>query len=267
MRKEGNMSGLNDMFNEFPDYDVFTGETEPVKKRRRKPKPIRENTRDPEDYGDGFGIYVERKEYTRNFITVFYFLILILFLELVLRLSLLESFGFNSLLYTFTLSVPISAVLTFICTLFSQKVNRILSNIFTFIICFWFAFQLLYRVAEKHFFTFSKPSPIEFDALWKALTERGLIVAVMLVPFVFNLLVGGKVFAFRRIRIPAKVTLLLVAALFQLTTMTMISLSKHNPYVNTSYNLYNLELDENEAADRFGLLTTQRLDIVDIFIK
>ena len=162
------MSGLNDMFNEFPDYDVFTGETEPVKKRRRKPKPIRENTRDPEDYGDGFGIYVERKEYTRNFITVFYFLILILFLELVLRLSLLESFGFNSLLYTFTLSVPISAVLTFICTLFSQKVNRILSNIFTFIICFWFAFQLLYRVAEKHFFTFSKPSPIEFDALWKA---------------------------------------------------------------------------------------------------
>ena len=89
----------------------------------------------------------------------------------------------------------------------------------------------------------------------------------MFVPFLFSIIIGWKVFTFRRIRIPAKISLILVAVLLHLSAATMVSLSKNNPYIDTSYNLYNKEFKINESADRFGILTTQRLDITDMFTK
>ena len=263
------MPDINELFEQLPDYDVFSGKTTPAKPKRSE--RVQKNAsavveRDKSDYGDGFGVYVVKKQYIRNYLTVFFFPITLLWLEMFLRLAVGGDFGFNCLLYTFIFSMVISCVLTLLCTFGSRVFNLVLSNLFTLVLALWFAFQLLYRTTYGRFFSFSHNTGFDFGKLFSYAGEKAVFLALLCVPLLFSLIIGHKLFTFKRIRIPAKISLLLLAVLMQLSVSTMISLSKNNPYVNTSYNLYRLELKENEAADRFGLLTMQRLDAVDLII-
>lgn len=262
------MNDMNELLNSLPDYDVLSeseGSVGKPRKRRQKPRSIAE--RDRADYNDGFGVYIEKREYTRNFFSVFFFPLAILWLELALRFGSNGDFGFNSLLYTFMFTVVAGCALSFLCTLGGQRFNRVLSDILTLILTLWFVFQLLFKACEGCFFTFSRMPYFKPDDFVAVLSEKWIVIAAMFVPFLFNLIFGRRLLPFRRIRIPAKITLLLITVLFWFSTATMISLSKHNPYVNTSYNLFNLEFKENESADRFGLLTMQTLDVKNVIFK
>ena len=243
------MPDINELFEQLPDYDVSSAVE-----------------RDKSDYGDGFGVYVVKKQYIRNYITIFFFPIVVLWLEMFLRMAVGGDFGFNCLLYTFIFSMVISCALTLLCTFGSRGVNLVFRNIFTLLLTLWFVFQLLYRTAYGSFFAFAHNKGVDFGKLFSYAADKAIYIGLLCVPLLFSLIIRHKLFTFKRIRIPAKISLVLLAVLMQLSVSTMISLSKHNPYVNTSYNLYRLELKENEAADRFGLLTMQRLDAVDLII-
>lgn len=265
------MADFNEYVENLPDYNVFEDnptpapDTDKPQRRRRIGKKRDINSRSPLDYNDGFGIYVERKIKGHDYLTVFWFPILILWLEFSLRLGSGEDFGFNSIVYTTAFSMVAACVLTVVCTFGGRIFNLVLNNLFTFILTLWFIIQLLYRGAEGRFMRLSDFTNADLTKLFSAVGEKLWVMIIMLVPFLFSVIIGWKVFTFRRIRIPAKISLILLAILIHLSTATMISLSKDNPYVDTSYNLYNKEFKINESADRFGILTTQRLDIVDMF--
>ena len=263
------MADFYEYVENLPDYNVFddNSEPEPVKNTRPKRRVKNRRERRPLDYNDGFGIYVEHKVRGHDYLTVFWFPILILWLEFSLRLGCGESFGFNSILYTGAFSIAAACALTLLCTFGGQVFNLVLNNLFTFVLTIWFIIQLLYRGAEGSFMRLSDFTNADLTKLFSVIGDRIWVMIIMILPFLFSLIIGSKVFTFKRIRIAAKISLILFAVLIHLSTATMISLSKNNPYVDTSYNLYNSEFKINESADRFGILTTQRLDIKNMFIK
>ena len=266
------MADFNDYVENLPDYNVFDDQSEPApppvqdmppRRRARRRRDIQ--SRSPLDYDDGYGIYIERKTKGHDYLTVLWFPILILWLEFSLRFGCGENFGFNSIIYTGAFSMVFACILTVLCTFGGRVFNLVLSNFFTIVLTIWFLIQLLYQGVEGKFMRVADFTNLDFGKLFSAIGDRIGIFIVMLIPFFFSVIIGWKVFTFRRIRIPAKITLILIAVLIHLSTATMISLSKNNPYVDTSYNLYNKEFKINESADRFGILTTQRLDIMNMF--
>ena len=266
------MADFREYVESLPDYNVFDDNSTPALEEdmapRRRVRTRRDrNFQNPLDYNDGYGIYVEHKTKGHDYLTVFWFPILIVWLEFSLRIGCGEDFGFNSILYTGAFSLAFSCILTVICTLGGRVFNLVLNNLFTFILTIWFIIQLLYQGAEGRFMRVSEFTNADLTKLTGVIGERIPAFILMLVPFLFSLIIGWKIFTFRRIRIPAKISLILLAIFIHLSTVTMISLSKTNPYVDTSYNLYNKEFKINESADRFGILTTQRLDIVDMFAR
>ncbi len=263
------MADLFEYVESLPDYNVFEDENsseadKPVKKRGKKRKrPM--NSRNSLDYDDGYGIYVEKKIKGHDYLTVFFFPIVILWLEFSLRIGSGESFGFNSIVYTGAFSLVAACVLTVVCTFGGRIFNLVLCNLLTFAFTFWFVVQLLYHSAEGRFMRIADFANSDLNKLMSHFGSCILVILLMLVPFLFNVIIGWRIFTFRKIRIPAKISLVLIAVLLHLSAATMISLSKNNPYTATSYNLYNKKYKINECADRFGLLTTQRLDFTNMF--
>ena len=268
------MADFKEYVENLPDYNVFEDNPSPARppaqdmpRRRRVRKRRDMNAHSPLDYNDGFGIYIERRTRGHDYLTVFWFPILILWLEFSLRIGCGEAFGFNSILYTGAFSMVFACVLTVLCTFGGRVFNLVVSNFFSVILTLWFMIQLLYQGAEGKFMRVSEFTNLDWGKLFSGISDRVGVFIIMLLPFLFSVIIGWKIFTFRRIRIPAKISLVLVAVLIHLSAATMVSLSKNNPYVDTSYNLYNKDFKINESADRFGLLTTQRLDITEMFTK
>lgn len=61
-----NMADINDLFERFPDYDVFTGKTS-----NNTPKPAPPVERPKNDYGDGYGKAVKPVKIKKIRITTF----------------------------------------------------------------------------------------------------------------------------------------------------------------------------------------------------
>ncbi len=249
---------MNDFLDSLPDYDVLKGgEVEPEKKKPR---------RRPNDYGDGFGEYYERKTRINNYVSVLFFPLLIIYLESVLRLSIGETFLSIGVIYTAFLTVPIACVLTVLCTFGSEALNRVLCNIFALLITLLFVAQILYQSVFNRLFTISGESraPV-FESVLKSLGDKAGFLIAAILPLVLSIIAGKYLFRFHKIRIPAKICLILVAVLFQLVSLTALSINRRSSSPVSSYNLYHHSLRINDAQERFGLLTAQRLDIQALF--
>lgn len=270
-----------EMLDSLPDYDVFTDSTIPPEPGGKKPKKAKSKKslsaspragRANTDYGDGYGVYVDSSGRRHNFMTVFLFPVALLWLEIALRLGCKEGFEISSLIYIFFLTIPFASVLTFLCTLGSKGFNRVLSDIILLLLTLWYCFQLIYYDASGAFLTISSLARVgeilsSLDVIIGAVLNVKYYVIAAFVPFLFNLLLGRYVFPFNRIRIPAKIVLLLAAVLFQLLAVTTVSFSKDSPSANSSYSLYYGELRQNSVQEKFGLFTMQRLDASQHFFS
>lgn len=260
------MPDINDLFEQFPDYDVFSGKTAPANRAKAKKsvKPQEPEPRSNTDYGDGFGkadkpVRIKRNS-GGNFLTVFFFPVLILWLEISLRLGCQEAFEPISILYLVCFSLPIAFALTLICTFTGRKFNLVLCNIFTFTLTVFYAYELIYFSVFKRFFSFSHTSALTAQQITDAIIDRKFYLIAIIIPFIFNLLIGHKIFSFQKLRFPAKITLVLVAVLIQLIGLTMVSISKDTDVKASSYNIYHGEFDDGHIQERFGILTMERLD-------
>lgn len=268
------MADINSLFEHFPDYDVFTGKTKKVDTpppqwddapSRREHAPQREDAKPvpgrnlTSDYGDGFGkaqklVTVKRKTGS-NFLSVIYFPALILWLEIVLNFACETPFNPISLIYTIAFSFSIAAVLTLICTLGPDTLNRLLCNLFTFLLTFFYFLQMMYYDIFKSFFTFSSFKSFSPGQFINALSDVKFYLIALIIPFVFNFLFGHKIFGFRRYRLSAKITVILLAVIIQIAAISAVNFIDSN-----SRKIYQSSSSEN-VRERFGLLTMERLDI------
>lgn len=222
------------------------------------------------DYGDGFGrtgYFGDGRDKRRsNALTLLFFPVVLLWLELNLRLSCGEGFEPVSLGFTALLTLPIACVLTIICTFGGERLNRVLCNIFLFALTLWFGTQIIYKNVFGTFLVVSSiggagQAANSYDMIFDALRSRWFFILMDVLPLIFSLIAGRFLFRFGRLRIPAKLMLLGVAAAFQLLSLGLVSLSKNSSSNTSPYQIYYGELQQNNLQETFGLLTMQRLDI------
>lgn len=266
------MADINDLFDAFPDYNVFndsTAQTSPkqnrVNRTGKQPKNVQDFRRN-DDYDDGFGVYEEKREIKQNFSTILFFPILILWLEATMRFSLGQSFMTINLLYVFLFSMPIASVLTLLCTFGNSKLNRHFVRILTLVITLWYCMQMIYHQIFDTFMVFFKAHQciMSFDSFINALTEQRFYLLMAAVPLIFFSFLGKFTFPFKKVNIPAKIVLILLAVLFQLFAATSVLLSKTFTGSDETYQCYHGEFTEQNTQEHFGMLTMERFDVTEL---
>lgn len=289
-----NMSNINEMFDAFPDYDVFderNAEIRPARKKRRgktdgfnyiqydEKKDFRNNLPDEEyddfqeaehstDYRDGYGVYRVYEERIKNSASIFFFPFTFIWLEVFLRLGCLQPLYSFSMLFVVLFSLSISGVFTALLTFFGEKFNRAVVKIVVALITLFYCFQMVYFNLESCFWWFSKSanadgSIAEFNRVMDVMSDKVGYLLFSFLPLVLFFFFGKYLFPFRRTRFPAKVCLILAAVLLHFSALTLISFDKKTENPKSNYAVYHQLTEKEVVQERFGLYTMVTKEIVE----
>ena len=201
-------------------------------------------------------------------LTLLYFPISILFMELVVKLSV----GFSlvdGVLFTAIFSLVPACVLTVVSSIFKNgRINRLIACILTAVLAIWYSAQIVYNNVFGTFFVINSISRggagqalNSVDMIFTALKSRIFFILLMFLPLVFCIIFGKRLSMFNKSKISVKIILLCAAVVFQIIGMLTVNIDKSSSYTKSAYNLYHGELQQNAACEKFGLFTMQRLDI------
>ncbi len=264
------MADINSLFDKFPDYDVFTGKTERKHpKASDAPKPRVQapdipaqniDSRSASDYGDGFGKAIKpvqiKRNKNNNFLSLFYFPILIIWLEFTLRLSCGIGFNPMSALYIIVFSIAAASAFTLICTFAGNFFNRLMCNLITLGLTFFYIFEMVYYSAFKTFFSASQTYSLNPEQFIYYIDKQKFFAIAAAVPLIINFLFGHRIFGFRKLKIPAKIIVIIIAVI-----ISAAALSAVNNVDAAAKSIYNSSSNQN-IQERFGLLTMEILDIL-----
>ncbi len=200
---------------------------------------------------------------------LFFFPALILYLELVfhiaIRISTKNPAGDGAIFYIMMFSLSIGCLLTFLSTLFVNKVNKWIVYILSGFITLLFCVQLVYFQQFRDYF---KWSTIGFAGdvtqFWRealACIARNIFtLALLLLPFVLYLIFGQKKAPALGTPLRVKILLLCLALMFHLTAVAAIVTN------DDAEHHYKKTFSATNAVDYFGIMTTTRLDIKYIIV-
>lgn len=281
------MNDFNDIFKDYPDYDVFDDKKSEIGKkpkaykndefieydekrdfRTKKQVEIVDDAEPEEehstDYRDDYGVYRVYEDKVRNYATIFFFPVIIIWLEAVLRLACGQALLTGSMVFVVLFSLSFSAVLTTVCTLLGERFNRVLVNIIAVALSVLYCVQIVNFNLSGDFLLFSQYIPAEqsladFQAVMDVMSDKVYYLLACFAPSVLYLFLGRFIFPFRRTPVPAKVCLLLAAVLLYFSAVTVINFDRSTPKGN--YAIYNQQVSSTEMQEKFGLITMQRKDI------
>lgn len=187
-----------------------------------------------------------------------------LWMELVFRLFVLDTFFSSGLFLTIMFVLPLSIVAYLLCTLGSEKTNRrvtiVLLALASLIVCS----QVVYHgVFDTFWIVYSIKNAgqtVQFAgetvrSIWRNL----LIILVVCVPLLGYCVFGKRVLPARRIPWKSKGVFLGAAALLQLAAV-LITLLLNQSEVSPAV-LYTKTFSVDASMETFGVFTTERLDI------
>ncbi len=195
---------------------------------------------------------------------LFYFPALILYLELVfhiaIRISTKNPAGDGSVFHIVMFSLAAGCLLTFISTLFVNRINKWIAYILSGFISILFCVQLVYFQQFRDYF---KWSTIGFAGdvtqFWRealACIGRNIITLLLLLaPFVLYCIFGQKKAPALGTPLRVKLLLLSLSLMFHLTATAAIITN------DDAEHHYKETFSATNCVDYFGILTTTRLDI------
>lgn len=200
----------------------------------------------------------------RNRAFLYFFPALILYLEIVfyitIRISTKNSAGSGALFHITMFSLSIGCLLTFLSTLFLNKVNKYIVYAISGFITLLFCVQLLYFQQFRDYFKWSTIGFAgDITQFWRetlACIARNWFVLILLVaPFVLYLVFGQKNAPALATPLRVKLILLCLSLMFHLTAVAAIVSND-----DAEYN-YKNTFSVTTSVDYFGIMTTTRLDI------
>ncbi len=272
------MSNINDLFEAFPDYNVFDDSTKASQKASEstadKPKPKKSTKKNiqgraDDDYGDDFGIYRVEKRIQRNFTTIFYFPFLFLWLELVLRFSCGETMLTINYVYIFLYTVSLSSLFMLLCSFFKSKVNRNICRVFSFIITALYSLQIIYFDIFGRFLTISESfyEEITFENISQAIVNKWCYLIIAVIPLLLMIFAGKFIFPFRRVHIPAKLLLVLATVAFYFITLGATFVTDFINIDTEGKKLLNDTFKSAEIQEHYGLAFMTERDIAQTIIN
>ncbi len=193
-----------------------------------------------------------------------FFAIALIWMELVFRLAVVDRFFSDGLFYILGFTVATAGILGVVCTLFSKKVNRILCTVLLGAVALVFSSQIVYfGVFDTFYILYSVKNAGQVAQFWKdsllSLWHNIVPILALWIPLVVYVLFGRKCFPARCDSRLVKVTVAVVALAVYLISMG-IALTSQEDDTDAGY-LYTKQFVVDASAEKFGLLTTMRLDL------
>lgn len=194
-----------------------------------------------------------------------WFLFLILFLEIIYKLFIFKTFFNINLLYITLFSIPVIILFYILCSLFNNKINFILTLIFTFLLCLIFSAQSVYYTFYGSLFSvFSVKNGatqiMEFyAAILEVMGRIWYVLTFLFIPFIIFIIFGKKIFGFNKLNIKKILIYLVISIVFYGVFIFIVDKKD-----NGIYSLKRLYYETHApllSAEKFGLITMTRLDI------
>lgn len=192
---------------------------------------------------------------------LFYF-VSILFLEMFFKFSIFNHLEVESIVNILLLVFGLSALLSIITNLFSDKVNRVISAVLLFIIGVLFSVQMVFYNVFKTFFSFSilgLGDQLEsfMGETVKAIIENGLYIIIFMIPFILFLIFKRKISVKS-----AKISYIFyLVLLFFSVSLYLLNIYHYKDRDNSSYELYTKTNSVALNLEKFGVLNSYIIDI------
>ena len=204
-----------------------------------------------------------QKHYAREWLLLFFWLYLC-WCEGIVRINSAQFFWTIGLLTTALFSAVAAMLLYVLCSVFSQRVNRVLELIACYGLLIFYASQLIYNY-KFHFFysAYSMGNGGQVLEFWRvilhALWVKAVPLLLMLLPAVL-LSIYGRVFARSRIGSRLRRAYFAAGALaLHMAIVLLLPAFGHAPM--SPYDLYHETNDLSKGALQLGLLPAFRLDV------
>lgn len=195
--------------------------------------------------------------------SILYFPISIIYLESVFKIAVFKELFNIGFIYMILFSIPVGILLYLVCSLFNSRTNRILSVVLTVFLTFIYIVQAVYYQIFSTFLTlFSLNGTEQVLQFWQevliAAKNKAITILFLLVPIIF-LLIFRSLFFERKPTVKFKGILAGILVGFQVAATILVSLSNTGE-LSTSF-LYSKAVIPDLSVNRFGMLTTSRLDV------
>ncbi|EGD48662.1 sulfatase [Ruminiclostridium papyrosolvens DSM 2782] len=195
--------------------------------------------------------------------SILYFPISIIYLESVFKIAVFKELLNIGFIYMILFSIPVGILLYLVCSLFNSRANRILSVVLTVFLTFIYIVQAVYYQIFSTFLTlFSLNGTEQVLQFWQevmiAAKNKAITILFLLTPIIF-LLIFRNLFPERKPTVKFKGILAGVMVGFQVAATILVSLSNTGE-LSTSF-LYSKAVIPDLSVNRFGMLTTSRLDV------
>ena len=200
---------------------------------------------------------------------LFYFPILIVYFEIIIKIISFNKLFDIGLLIMILFSVPIGLFLNILTTLSNDRNNKIAAVVFTLLLTLFYCVQYVYyKIFYTFFSLYSIIGASDAFHFWKeciaAIVNNIIPLLLILMPVCLIIALAGKnKLLISKTNKNYKIKISCAAAAFQIMALIII-FSSNKGALNLHY-LYSKTFIIDVSASRFGLLTTQRLDMKNLF--
>lgn len=196
---------------------------------------------------------------------LYWFFFLIIYLELMYRIFVFNTFINIDFLYVLLFSIPIATFFYLITNLYNEKLNKVFVIILSLIISVIFMAQTVYfNFYQSMFSIFSlmngtgQVMAFAKDIL-KIMLGIWYVLLIMILPFILFLIFNKKIFSFKKLNFRKAMIYLIITIIFYLSTLLAIKLDNKGSYsLNTLYSKTHAPMI---TAKKVGLLSMTRYDI------
>ncbi|MBQ0101618.1 MAG: sulfatase-like hydrolase/transferase [Firmicutes bacterium] len=196
--------------------------------------------------------------------TIWFFSVFFLYLEYLTHVSLGFGFSFRFLVYATVFAVPFGLIAAFVCSLFTKKVNYVLTIIVTAFFTVYFGIQLIFYKFFKEFLSVSTAAAAGGNVVQFWREALGVIfrnihfVILLFVPMVLFIIFGRKKYPVYAMNGKLKIVCLCLSVFCFFAGVGYVG--SQDEVLGDRY-YYGEGFNMSDAGARFGLLTSGRLDL------
>jgi len=195
--------------------------------------------------------------------SVFYYLIILLYLEFIFKIFVFDKILDIGSLYTLLFTIPLALFLALISNIFNEKFNKFLTYFITIFLIIFFIFEYTYHTLFSTVFSFSNiglaSQAWDFRSIiFNQLKNSWLELLLFFVPLIL-LIIFNKNICFAKSKLKTKLLTLCLMLITYLGAILLLIPTKKTQY--GAYEMYYLTNDPTVSANSLGLLTTVRVDI------
>ncbi len=205
----------------------------------------------------------------KNMLSLLFMPLLIIYLETVLKTVTYEKVFNEGFVFMCLFSIPIGLALHLLVTSFNEKTGKIVFFIIISCLTIYYAAQMIYykifsTFASLYFFIGAGKAAQFYKILLAALKSSVIPLIFAMLPIIISVVFRKKI-SFVKISKNYIIKVAVTAVVVQLLTTSFV-FSSDKGMLSASY-LYKDAFLVKDSIDKFGLLTTARLDIKNILIN